>query len=48
MKVFAINSSARVGGQSKTELILDHLVEGMKAEGAEVEVANMFKKKINF
>ena len=48
MKVFAVNSSARVGGQSKTELVLNHLVEGMKAEGAEVEVVNICKKKINY
>jgi multimeric flavodoxin WrbA len=48
MHVFAINSSARVGGESKTELVLDYLVEGMKAEGADVEVANIFKKKINY
>ena len=48
MKVFAVNSSARVGGQSKTELILNQLVKGMKEEGAEVEVANIFKKKIHY
>ncbi|MBT6340962.1 MAG: hypothetical protein HOJ48_16870 [Desulfobacula sp.] len=48
MKVFAINSSARVGGQSKTELILNQLIKGMKEEGAEVEVVNIFKKKINY
>ncbi|MBU3915504.1 flavodoxin family protein, partial [bacterium] len=48
MKVFAINSSARVGGQSKTEIILEHLVKGMREEGAEVEIVNIFKKKINY
>jgi len=48
MKVFAINSSARVGGESKTELILNRLIKGMKEEGAEVEVVNIFKKKINY
>ncbi len=48
MKVFAVNSSARVGGQSKTELVLNYLIEGMKAEGAEVEVVNIFEKKINY
>jgi len=48
MKVFAINSSARVGGQSKTEMILNQLVKGMKEEGAEVEVVNIFKKKIKY
>jgi multimeric flavodoxin WrbA len=30
MKILAINSSPRVGGRSKTELMLDHLVEGMR------------------
>ena len=30
MKILSINSSPRTGGQSKTELILNHLVEGMK------------------
>jgi multimeric flavodoxin WrbA/putative sterol carrier protein len=48
MKVFAVNSSARVGGQSKTELILNQLVKGMKEEGAEVEIVNIFKKKIHY
>jgi len=33
MKVFAINSSARVGGESKTELILNQLIKGMEEEG---------------
>ncbi|MBU2430935.1 MAG: hypothetical protein KKH99_09600 [Proteobacteria bacterium] len=45
MKVFAINSSARIGGESKTELILNHLIKGMEEEGAQVEVVNIFKKK---
>jgi len=30
MKILAINSSPRVGGRSKTELMLNHLVEGMR------------------
>ena len=30
MKILAINSSPRVGGQSKTELMLNHLAEGMR------------------
>jgi len=30
MRILAINSSPRVGGQSKTELMLNHLVEGMR------------------
>ncbi|MEW5722128.1 MAG: NAD(P)H-dependent oxidoreductase [Thermodesulfobacteriota bacterium] len=48
MKVMAVNSSARVGGESKTELMLNRLVAGMRAAGAEVEVVNLRHKKINF
>lgn len=47
MKVLALNSSPRTGIQSKTELMLNHLVTGMKGAGAEVEVVNLRKKKIN-
>ncbi|BBO70321.1 hypothetical protein DSCA_42510 [Desulfosarcina alkanivorans] len=47
MRVFAINSSPRTGGESKTELMLDHLVEGMRGAGAEVDVVNLREKKIN-
>ncbi len=46
MKVLAINSSARIGGQSKTELMLNHLVEGMRDAGAAVDVINLHKKSI--
>ena len=46
MKVLAINSSARIGGQSKTELMLNHLVEGMRDAGAAVEVINLHKMNI--
>lgn len=46
MKVFAVNSSPRVGDQSKTELMLDHLVEGMRDVGAQVDVFNLRDKKI--
>ncbi|MHA2061845.1 MAG: SCP2 sterol-binding domain-containing protein [Candidatus Sifarchaeia archaeon] len=46
MKVMAINSSLRGGGQSRTELMLTHLVKGMREAGAEVEVVNLRKKKI--
>jgi len=46
MKVLALNSSPRTGGQSKTELMLNHLVKGMREAGAEVEVVNLRKKKI--
>ncbi len=48
MKVMAINSSARVGKESKTEIVLDHLVKGMREAGAEVDVVNLQKKKINY
>ena len=47
MKVLAINSSARPEGQSKTKLMLDHLVEGMRDAGAEVEVVDLRKKNIS-
>jgi len=47
MKVLALNSSARTGGQSKTEILLDHFVKGMRAAGADVEVVNLKHKKIN-
>ena len=46
MKIFAINSSPRGGGQSKTELMLNHLAEGMRDAGAEVDVVNLREKKI--
>ena len=47
MKVMAINSSPRVGGESKTELFLDLMLQGMKEAGAEVESVNLKGKKIN-
>jgi multimeric flavodoxin WrbA len=46
MKILAVNSSPRSGGESKTELMLNHLVEGMRDAGAEVEVVNLHEKKI--
>lgn len=48
MRVLALNSSPRTGTVSKTELMLDHLVDGMREKGAEVEVVNLHKKKINY
>ena len=48
MKVLAINSSPRAAGQSKTELLLSHLVKGMQAAGAEVEAVDLRQKKINY
>lgn len=47
MKVLALNSSPRTGDQSKTELMLNNLVAGMRDAGAEVEVVNLRKKRIN-
>jgi len=35
-----------VGGQSKTELMLNHLVDGMRDAGAEVKVVNLREKNI--
>ena len=46
MKILAINSSPRSGGRSKTELMLNHLVEGMQEAGADVEVVNLREKNI--
>lgn len=48
MKVLAINSSLRKGGESRTEMMLSHLVEGMREAGAEVEVVHLREKKINY
>jgi multimeric flavodoxin WrbA/putative sterol carrier protein len=48
MKVMAINSSLRTGGQSRTEVMLNHLVSGMREAGAEVEVVHLRKKKIKY
>ena len=48
MKVLALNSSQRQDGESRTELMLNHLVEGMREAGAEVEVVNLRDKKINY
>lgn len=48
MKVLALNSSARVGDVSKTEIMLDCLVQGMREAGAEVEVINLKEKKIRY
>ena len=46
MKVFALNSSPRGDGQSKTELMLTHLVKGMREAGAEVEIVDLRMKSI--
>jgi multimeric flavodoxin WrbA/putative sterol carrier protein len=47
MKVLALNSSPRTGGESKTELMLNCLVEGMRESEAEVEVVDLRNKKVN-
>lgn len=36
MKVLAINSSLRTGGESRSELLLSYLVEGMRKADAEI------------
>ncbi|MEJ2642609.1 MAG: NAD(P)H-dependent oxidoreductase [Desulfosarcinaceae bacterium] len=46
MKVIAVNSSPRSKNESMTELMLTHLVEGMRTAGAEVETINLRDKKI--
>lgn len=46
MKILALNSSPRSGGQSKTEMMLNYLVEGMLDAGAEVEIVNLREKKV--
>lgn len=46
MKVLALNSSPRSEGQSKTELMLSHLVQGMREASAEVEVIPLRGKQV--
>ena len=46
MKVLALNSSPRGEGQSKTGIMLNQLVLGMRDAGAEVEVVDLRKKTI--
>ena len=48
MKVLALNSSPRTGGESKTELMLNSLVEGMRAAKAEVEVVDLRNKTVKY
>jgi multimeric flavodoxin WrbA/putative sterol carrier protein len=48
MKVLALNSSMRGDGQSRTEMLLTHLVKGMREAGAEVEMVNLREKKIQY
>lgn len=44
MKVFALNSSARTESESKTELMLNQLVDGMLEAGSDVDVVNLREK----
>ncbi|HOJ14759.1 MAG TPA: NAD(P)H-dependent oxidoreductase [Deltaproteobacteria bacterium] len=46
MKVLALNSSPRIKGQSKTEIMLSALVSGMEDAGAEVEVVHLRTKTV--
>ncbi len=46
MRILALNSSPRSGSQSKTELMLNHLVVGMRDVGANVEVVCLREKTI--
>lgn len=46
MKVLALNSSPRKGGQSKTELMLSHLVKGMQDAGADVKTVHLRDKTV--
>ena len=48
MKVLALNSSPRSSEQSRTEMMLNYLVEGMRDAGAEVEIVNLREKKIKY
>jgi|GEM_PF-5428782 len=48
MKVLALNSSLRQDGERRTELMLNHLVKGMREAGAEVEVLNLRDKPIHY
>ena len=48
MKVLALNSSQRQDGESRTELMLNHLVKGMLEAGAEVEIVNLRDKEIHY
>jgi len=47
-KVLALNSSPRSDTESYTALMLNHLVEGMREAGADVEVVKLREKKIKY
>jgi len=46
VKVLALNSSPRIKGQSKTEIMLSSLVAGMEEAGAQVEVVHLRTKTV--
>lgn len=46
MKVVAIDSSPRADGVSKTRMLLDALLKGMREAGAEVEAIHLRQKKV--
>jgi multimeric flavodoxin WrbA len=46
-KIFAIQSSPRKSGTSKTEILTDAFLEGCRKAGAEVEIAYLREKKIS-
>lgn len=49
MKVMAINSSPRTGsGESKTEMMLNSLISGMRQAGAEVNLVHLRDKKVRY
>ena len=48
MKILALNSSPRGKDQSKTLLLLDSLIEGMRSANADVEVVHLRTKKIKY
>lgn len=46
MKILAVNSSPRSGGNSQTELLLKYLARGMREAGAEVRIVNLREKTV--
>ncbi len=46
MKILAVNSSPRNDRHSKTKMMLNALVEGMRGAGAEVTVVDLRKKRV--
>lgn len=46
MKVLALNSSPRGGGESKTGLMLNELVRGLREAGADVETVALREKRV--